>query len=65
MKNAISRFSGAAVTATITNLGNLTHCSRANGVIRIILVGLFWAFFHSSLSPNIELAALWPFIPVG
>jgi|TARA_R100001480_G_C4605301_1_gene163813 cytochrome c oxidase subunit 3 len=22
--------------------------------------GLFWAFFHSSLSPNIEIGAVWP-----
>jgi cytochrome c oxidase subunit 3 len=26
----------------------------------MLFVSFFWAFFHSSLSPNVELAALWP-----
>jgi cytochrome c oxidase subunit 3 len=31
----------------------------------MLFVSFFWAFFHSSLSPNIELAALWPLLVVG
>lgn len=26
----------------------------------MLFVSMFWAFFHSSLSPNVEKAALWP-----
>uniref|UniRef100_UPI00286C716D cytochrome oxidase subunit 3 n=1 Tax=[Emmonsia] crescens TaxID=73230 RepID=UPI00286C716D len=29
----------------------------------LFFLGIFWAFFHSSLSPNIEIGALWP--PLG
>jgi cytochrome c oxidase subunit 3 len=29
----------------------------------MLFVSFFWAFFHSSLSPTIELAGTWP--PVG
>lgn len=29
----------------------------------LFFLGIFWAFFHSSLSPNIELGAQWP--PMG
>lgn len=29
----------------------------------MLFVSFFWAFFHSSLCPNVELAAVWP--PVG
>ena len=27
----------------------------------MLFFGFFWAFFHSSLSPSIVFAALWPF----
>jgi len=29
----------------------------------MLFIGLFWAFFHSSLAPAIELGSIWP--PVG
>lgn len=29
----------------------------------LFFIRFFWAFFHSSLSPNIDLGGLWP--PVG
>ena len=31
----------------------------------MLFVSFFWAFFHSSLSPNVELAALWLYTWVG
>lgn len=60
------------IVSEATFLGNHTHAVQLGinmGVGLFIVsevfffLAIFWAFFHSSLSPNIELGAQWP--PIG
>lgn len=63
---------GRDIVAEATILGHHTLAVRNGIYIGYILfivseamffVGIFWAYAHSSLSPNIELGAVWP--PIG